>query len=63
MLNPSTVREALLELLSQDVQITTNFGMITGTVSQVKDDYTVITEVTNAQVLVPINKIELLSEV
>ncbi|MEF2291316.1 MULTISPECIES: DUF2642 domain-containing protein [Virgibacillus] len=63
MLNPSTVREALLELLSQDVQITTNFGMITGTVSQVKDDYTVITEVTNAQVLVPIDKIELLSEV
>ncbi|SHH10873.1 DUF2642 domain-containing protein [Virgibacillus chiguensis] len=62
MLNPSTVREALLELLNQNVQLTTNFGMITGTVSQVKNDYTVITEDTNAQVLVPIYNVELLSE-
>ncbi|MCC2251359.1 MAG: DUF2642 domain-containing protein [Bacillota bacterium] len=61
-LTPSTIKEVLLDLINEQVQITTAFGMVTGTVNQVKDDYTVIIEGSGDQVLVRLYKIEFISE-
>ncbi|MUK87444.1 DUF2642 domain-containing protein [Ornithinibacillus sp. L9] len=59
---PRTLREVLLSLINEQVQVTTPFGPITGTLLVVKCDYIVIVEASGAQVLVPIDKIELVSE-
>ncbi|MDY7043819.1 MULTISPECIES: DUF2642 domain-containing protein [unclassified Virgibacillus] len=61
-LTPSKIKQVLLNLINEQVQITTAFGMVTGTVDQVKNDYTVIIEGSGDQVLVRLYKIELISE-
>ncbi|WP_188455307.1 DUF2642 domain-containing protein [Virgibacillus oceani] len=59
---PRTMRELLLSLVNEQVQVTTPFGTVTGTLLLVKKDYIVIIEATGEQVLVRIDKIELVSE-
>ncbi|WP_245837291.1 DUF2642 domain-containing protein [Virgibacillus phasianinus] len=60
---PTTLREVLVGLVNEQVQVTTPFGPVTGTLLVVKDDYIVIIEASGDQVLVRIDKIELVSEV
>ncbi|WP_099157195.1 DUF2642 domain-containing protein [Virgibacillus ndiopensis] len=60
--SPTTIRELLLSLVNEQVQVTTPFDTITGTLLLVRDDYVVIIEATGNQVLVRIDKIELVSE-
>lgn len=59
---PTTLREVLMDLVNEQVQITTPFGAVSGTLLLVRDDYVVIVESTGAQVLVRIEKIEFVSE-
>ncbi|MBM7599731.1 hypothetical protein JOC34_002099 [Virgibacillus halotolerans] len=59
---PTTLRDVLLGLVNEQVQITTPFGMVTGTLLVVKNDYIVMIENAGDQVLVRIDKIELVSE-
>lgn len=59
---PDTIREVLLNLLNQQVEVTLAFDTITGTLSSVQDDYVVIIEGDGSLVLVPINQIELVNE-
>lgn len=59
---PTTFREVLLDLVNEQVQVTTPFGAVTGTLIVVKNDYIVIIEASGDQVLVRIDKIELISE-
>lgn len=59
---PTTFREVLLDLVNEQVQVTTPFGAVTGTLIMVKNDYIVIIEASLDQVLVRIDKIELISE-
>jgi hypothetical protein len=59
---PTTIREVLLSLVNERVQVTTPFDVITGTLIAVRDDYIVVIENSGAQVLIRINKIELVSE-
>lgn len=59
---PTTLREVLLSLVNEQVQVTTPFGAITGTLIAVQDDYIVIIETSGDQVLVRIDKTELISE-
>lgn len=60
--SPTTIREVLLSLVNEQVQITTPFGAVTGTLLLVKNDYIVVIEATGDQALVRIDKIELVSE-
>lgn len=59
---PATIREVMQSLVNEQVEITTPFDMITGTLLLVRDDYVVVVENSGAQVLVRIDKIELVSE-
>jgi len=59
---PTTMREVLLSLVNEQVAVTTPFDVITGTLIAVRDDYIVVIENSGAQVLVRIDKIELVSE-
>ncbi|UOR11547.1 DUF2642 domain-containing protein [Halobacillus amylolyticus] len=59
---PTTLREVLLTLVNEQVEVTTPFGVVTGTLLVVESDYVVIVESSGAQVLVRIEKIELVSE-
>ncbi|QDP39287.1 DUF2642 domain-containing protein [Radiobacillus deserti] len=59
---PTTLRQVLLSLLNEQVEVTTPFGTVTGTLLAVRDDYIVIIESTGDQVLVRIEKIEFVSE-
>lgn len=59
---PTTLREVLLSLVNEQVQVTTPFGTVTGTLIVVRSDYIVIIEGTGDQVLVRIDKIEFVSE-
>ncbi|HLS09557.1 DUF2642 domain-containing protein [Lentibacillus sp.] len=59
---PETLRDVLLELQNEQVTITTAFGPVTGTVISVQNDYVVLVETGGAQVLVPMESIELVSE-
>lgn len=59
---PTTLREVLCNSLNEQVQVTTPFGMIAGTLIAVKNDYIVIVESSGDQVLVRIDKIEFVSE-
>ncbi|MFA1822876.1 DUF2642 domain-containing protein [Virgibacillus oceani] len=59
---PTTLRDVLLSLVNEQVEVTTPFDMVTGTLLLVRDDYVVVVENTGAQVLVRIDKIELVNE-
>ncbi|WP_163527001.1 DUF2642 domain-containing protein [Halobacillus ihumii] len=59
---PDTLTEVLLRLRNEQVEITTPFGTVTGTLLVVESDYVVVVEASGAQVLVRIEKIELVSE-
>lgn len=59
---PKTLRDVLLGLVNEQVQITTPFDVVTGTLLLVKNDYVVIIENAGDQVLIRIDKIELVSE-
>ncbi|UOQ94518.1 YuzF family protein [Halobacillus shinanisalinarum] len=59
---PTTIREVLLTLVNEQVAVTTPFGTVTGTLLVVRSDYIVIIESSGAQVLVRIEKVELVSE-
>ncbi|MBP2258645.1 DUF2642 domain-containing protein [Virgibacillus alimentarius] len=59
---PETMRELLLTLVNEQVEITTPFGIVSGTLIAVRDDYIVVIEDTGAQALVRIENIELVSE-
>lgn len=59
---PTTLQDVLMDLVNEQVQVTTPFGMVTGTLLSVKDDYIVIIEDAGGQVLVRSDKIELVSE-
>src|SRR5690625_1848683 len=59
---PTTFREVLLSLVNEQVQVTTPFGTVTGTLLVTRNDYIVIIEASGDQVLVRIDKIELISE-
>lgn len=59
--DPTTVREVLQNLVNEQVEVTTPFGAVTGTLIAVRDDYIVLIE-SGEQVLVRIEKIELVNE-
>lgn len=59
---PTTMRDVLLSLVNEQVEVTTPFGIVTGTLLAVRDDYIVIVENTGSQVLVRIDNIELVSD-
>ncbi|UFU00032.1 DUF2642 domain-containing protein [Radiobacillus kanasensis] len=59
---PTTLREVLLELVNEQVEVTTPFGTVAGTLLAVRSDYVVIIDSTGDQVLVRIEKIEFVSE-
>nr|AGQ45433.1 hypothetical protein [Bacillaceae bacterium JMAK1] len=58
---PSTLRDLLCSLVGEQVQITTEFGIVAGTLIAVQTDYIVLIE-TGDQVLVRIEKIESFNE-
>lgn len=60
---PQTLRDVLSDLVNEQVQITTPFDLVTGTLLLVKDDYIVMIENSGDQVLIRIDKIELVSEI
>ncbi len=60
-ITPETLRELLLTLVNEQVQVTTPFGEVSGLLLAVRNDYIVIIEA-GSQVLVRIDKIELVSE-
>ncbi|MGY0694398.1 DUF2642 domain-containing protein [Virgibacillus sp. FSP13] len=60
---PNTLRDVLLDLVNETVQVTTPFGMVTGTLIAVRDDYIAIIESSGDQVLVRMEKVEFVSEI
>lgn len=60
---PQTLKEVLRCLLNEQVEVTTPFGPVSGTLIAVKEDYIVLVEADGSQVLVRMDKIELVSEV
>ncbi len=60
---PTTIRDVLFDLVNEQVQVTTPFGVVTGTLLSVKTDYIVVIDTSGDQVLVRIDKIEFISEV
>ncbi|WP_010651800.1 DUF2642 domain-containing protein [Oceanobacillus massiliensis] len=59
---PATIRQVLQSLVNEQVEVTTPFGPVSGTMLAVRDDYIVLVESTGAQVLVRIENIELVNE-
>lgn len=59
---PETVLDALRNLLNEQVELTTPFGTVSGTLINVSDDYVVIVEPNSDRVLVRIEKIELVRD-
>ncbi|GGB49012.1 hypothetical protein GCM10011409_28240 [Lentibacillus populi] len=60
---PTTIREVLCNALNEQVQVTTPFGMVSGLLIAVRNDYIVLIESgTGDQVLVRIDKIEFVSQ-
>ncbi|GAA0604102.1 hypothetical protein GCM10009001_21570 [Virgibacillus siamensis] len=59
---PTTLREVLLDLVNEQVEVTTPFGPVTGTLIAVRENYIVLVQADGTQVLVRIEKIELVSE-
>ncbi|GAB4075118.1 hypothetical protein GCM10028778_26210 [Barrientosiimonas marina] len=60
--SPQTMRDVLLNLQNDQVEITTPFGPVTGTLIAVKDNYAVLVESDGSLNLVPIDKIEQVSQ-
>lgn len=58
---PTTMRELLLTLVNEQVQVTVPFGTVSGLLLTVRDDYIVVIEA-GSQVLIRIEKIEFVSE-
>lgn len=58
---PTTLRELLLSLVNEQVEVTTPIGAVSGLLLMVRDDYIVLIE-DGSQVLIRIEKIELVSE-
>ncbi|SDI86575.1 DUF2642 domain-containing protein [Natribacillus halophilus] len=59
---PNTLRDLLCTLVGNQVQVTTPFGEVAGTLIAVRDDYIVMVDDTGTQVLVRIDVIEAVSE-
>ncbi|MBM7680947.1 hypothetical protein JOD43_001113 [Pullulanibacillus pueri] len=59
---PTSISELLESLVGQQVQLTTPFDTITGTLIAVRSDYVVVVENSGDQVLVKLDKIELVTE-
>lgn len=59
---PATLRQLLSTLVGDQIQVTTPFGEVSGTLISVEDDYIVMVDDTGAQVLVRIDAIEFVSE-
>ena len=59
---PETLRDLLLTLVNEQVQVTTPFGDVSGLLLAVRDDYIVLVDA-GSQVLIRIDKIELVSEI
>lgn len=59
---PTTLREYLLTLLNEQVQISTPFDTLTGTLMAVQNDYVVLVESTGSLVFVTISQIETVTE-
>src|SRR5699024_3695134 len=59
---PSTIRDVLMNAINEQVQLTTPFDTLTGTLIAVKNDYVVLVENNGDQTLVRIDKIEFVSE-
>lgn len=57
-----TFRDVLLSLVNEQIEVTTPFGIITGTLIAVREDYIVLIEDIGDQVHVQISKIELVTE-
>ncbi len=60
--NPTTLRDVLLDLVNEQVEVTTPFGTVTGTLLAVRENYIAIIDSTGNTVLVRIEKIEFVSE-
>lgn len=58
---PTTMRELLMTLVNEQVEVATPFGNVAGLLLAVRDDYIVLVE-DGAQVLVRMEAIELVSE-
>lgn len=58
---PQTIIDVLCSLINEQVEITVPFGVVTGTLLDVKRDYIIILENTGDQVLVPTENIESVS--
>lgn len=58
---PTTLIELLLSLVNEQVEVTTPIGAVSGLLLMVRDDYIVLIE-DGSQVLIRIEKIELVSE-
>ncbi|TFJ91330.1 DUF2642 domain-containing protein [Lentibacillus salicampi] len=59
---PGTIRDVLLTMVNERLQVTTTSGVITGTLISVQGNYIVIIEADGSQVLVPINEIDTFRE-
>lgn len=59
---PETIVDVLNSLVNEQVEITTPFGTVTGTLLRVENDYVVMVEASGSQVLVRLDKIELVSD-
>lgn len=55
---PITKRELLSSLIGKQIEVSTPFGFLSGTLLASKKDYIVLIDETDAQVLVRIKKIE-----
>ncbi|SES93035.1 Protein of unknown function [Salinibacillus kushneri] len=59
---PATIRDVLVDLTNESVEVTTTFGPVSGTLIAVEDDYIALIDSAGDTVLVPINQIEYVSE-
>ncbi|SFE16161.1 hypothetical protein SAMN05216238_10960 [Lentibacillus persicus] len=59
---PETLRDVFLRLQNEQVEVTTPFGPVTGTVIAVQNDYVALVEADGSQTLIPFANIELVSE-
>lgn len=59
---PKTLSDVLTNALNDQVQLTTPFDTVTGTLIAVKDDYVVLVDNNGDQTVVRIDKIESISE-
>ncbi|SFQ31778.1 DUF2642 domain-containing protein [Salibacterium halotolerans] len=59
---PDTLREVLCSLVGEQIEVTTPFGVVDGTLLSVQSDYIVLVDDTGAQVLVRYENIETVNE-